>query len=318
VGEETLALYKKFNHPFQQFVRYCPCNASIAALVLPVLDKEARTSENLTKRVDGLTQAIQVYLKHDKSRLSRECATAVRVFKQEAKAWVAFVVDMVERGVSDDRFGQMMVNGPLEMLMSLTDVLVSVRDAPSDSKKRTKDDGEEDKHKALCALLNGFAELEVRPERWRRMQFYTVAKFPQVYCGSCQAQHCLQCGEASHHPNTTCREHLEHVCAELESQRPTKRRKTTHVDRIPDIKYRLERTRPCPGCRVLIERDDGCNRVDCLYCGERFCWQCAGPWSKKCGFYACGETPLLPKLTREPTDHVEIGVPDVKRLLRPR
>lgn len=50
------------------------------------------------------------------------------------------------------------------------------------------------------------------------------------------------------------------------------------------------RSRPCPNCSVMINRDEGCNKVDCLLCGYRFCWRCGSGWSAKtCGFYQCGE-----------------------------
>ena len=51
-----------------------------------------------------------------------------------------------------------------------------------------------------------------------------------------------------------------------------------------------EFSRGCPRCAIMICRDEGCNKVDCLYCGFQFCWSCRDPWSQRtCGFYECGK-----------------------------
>ena len=86
----------------------------------------------------------------------------------------------------------------------------------------------------------------------------------------------------------------------------------------------------CPRCFTLIQRDDGCNKVDCAMCGHKFCWICQGDWSEKCGFYRCRVEPVTPvspeppestknddKTTRDSRrgsvldDKPELGVPDV-------
>ncbi len=42
----------------------------------------------------------------------------------------------------------------------------------------------------------------------------------------------------------------------------------------PDVaRYVADHARPCPQCRVLIERAQGCDRMRCL-CGASFCWRC--------------------------------------------
>src|SRR5690606_7694475 len=54
------------------------------------------------------------------------------------------------------------------------------------------------------------------------------------------------------------------------------------------IQWKLSNTNPCPNCCILIHRDDGCNKVDCMLCGYRFCWICREAWGVACGFFRCG------------------------------
>ncbi len=59
------------------------------------------------------------------------------------------------------------------------------------------------------------------------------------------------------------------------------------MDALENTKWKLANSKSCPNCSILINRDDGCNKVDCLHCGYRFCWICRNGWSEKCGFYQC-------------------------------
>jgi len=37
-------------------------------------------------------------------------------------------------------------------------------------------------------------------------------------------------------------------------------------------------SKPCPGCHMLITKNDGCNHMTCR-CGQHFCWRCLKPFS---------------------------------------
>ncbi|KAI8380816.1 hypothetical protein BD560DRAFT_387193 [Blakeslea trispora] len=109
--------------------------------------------------------------------------------------------------------------------------------------------------------------LEVVPETWKQTQFWHVANFPTETCGQCGDRLCLQCGEYAH-PAKSCLENLQSQLT------------TTDASTELTIQWKLNHTRPCPNCSVMINRDEGCNKVDCLLCGYRFCWRCGTSWSQ--------------------------------------
>jgi hypothetical protein len=62
---------------------------------------------------------------------------------------------------------------------------------------------------------------------------------------------------------------------------------TNTPDDIANFQWKLANSKRCPQCCTLINRDDGCNKVDCTMCGYRFCWICRSSWGTDCGFYRC-------------------------------
>ncbi|OAD72833.1 hypothetical protein PHYBLDRAFT_65243 [Phycomyces blakesleeanus NRRL 1555(-)] len=162
-----------------------------------------------------------------------------------------------------------------------------------------KQAGECDKYKLCSAISKQLVALETLPEAWKLLQFVHVANFPIETCTTCQKQVCLQCGEFSH-PDLSCLEHLKHrLTIDNES------------DESLIVKWKLEHTQPCPNCSVMIHRDEGCNKVDCLLCGFRFCWSCGSKWSQQCGFYQCQQQPIKDDIGITPEKKVELGVPDM-------
>ena len=50
-------------------------------------------------------------------------------------------------------------------------------------------------------------------------------------------------------------------------------------------------SKPCPNCRVPIQRRDGCNHMTCSKCNHEYCWVCLGKWSihdsATGGYFSC-------------------------------
>jgi len=45
-----------------------------------------------------------------------------------------------------------------------------------------------------------------------------------------------------------------------------------------NIKWINLYTKPCPRCRKPIEKNQGCNHINCVSCKFDFCWMCLGDW----------------------------------------
>ncbi|KAI9266113.1 hypothetical protein BY458DRAFT_512691 [Sporodiniella umbellata] len=140
------------------------------------------------------------------------------------------------------------------------------------------------------------------PEVWKQLQFMHIGFFPNMNCLKCQTSICLHCGYDSH-LQSTCEENM-HLLVQTRSL-------TTEA--LYTIMWKLQNSRQCPSCSIMINRDEGCNKVDCSYCGFAFCWCCRSSWSEGCGFYRC---PLSSNHHQSISDYqtlkTEAGVPDIK------
>ncbi|KAH9626355.1 hypothetical protein KSS87_010049 [Heliosperma pusillum] len=76
-------------------------------------------------------------------------------------------------------------------------------------------------------------------------------------CGACYAETCTKC-HLEHHPNLSCdkyKEYKEDPDASLKEW----------------TKGKDEFVKKCPGCGFTIEKQEGCNHVECR-CGRHLCW----------------------------------------------
>ena len=48
-------------------------------------------------------------------------------------------------------------------------------------------------------------------------------------------------------------------------------------------------TRPCPKCKTRIEKNGGCNYVQCSRCGFAFCWVCGDDWKTHGDHFVCNK-----------------------------
>ena len=172
----------------------------------------------------------------------------------------------------------------------------------------------------LALISSDLIRFETRPDVWQELQFEHVSYFPQVECPECAASLCFACGEAGH-PGLDCLSFLKHQIEDESGPGGTLPKETKK-----SLEWKYKNSKACPRCKIMITRDDGCNRMECSYCGFAFCWECLSKFERgSCGFYRCklasmakalavssGET--LPSVGSKAI-RVETGVPDVARLL---
>lgn len=77
-----------------------------------------------------------------------------------------------------------------------------------------------------------------------------------VHCSLCSASYCFGCRQEPHKPAE---------CSELEQWNQI----------YSSSKFWIQtNTKPCPACKVPIEKNNGCNHMHCTLCGVHFCWLC--------------------------------------------
>lgn len=97
-----------------------------------------------------------------------------------------------------------------------------------------------------------------------------------MVCGN-QHSFCFLCDGEDHRP-TSCKD----IQKWLEK----------NSSESANANWLLVNTKPCPACRVHIEKNQGCNHMTCRSCRHEFCWLCFHEWSShtSCANYTEGST----------------------------
>ncbi|KAI4831225.1 hypothetical protein E4T44_09621 [Aureobasidium sp. EXF-8845] len=87
---------------------------------------------------------------------------------------------------------------------------------------------------------------------------------PIFSCQACRHKHCVVC-ETNWHDDQTCEEYQATLHRNTETDEQSQR----EVDKC---------SKPCPQCRVPIQKNSGCDHMTCKMCRHQFCWVCAAPY----------------------------------------
>lgn len=110
-----------------------------------------------------------------------------------------------------------------------------------------------------------------------------VAK--NTVCVACKSRFCFKCG-GSYHAPTDCE--------------TIKRWLTKCADDSETANYISANTKDCPKCNICIEKNGGCNHMQCFNCKHEFCWMCLGDWrTHGSEYYECSRYKENPNIAHE-------------------
>ncbi|GBN40059.1 putative E3 ubiquitin-protein ligase ariadne-2 [Araneus ventricosus] len=107
----------------------------------------------------------------------------------------------------------------------------------------------------------------------------------RVICKYCKSTFCFKCGSDYHAP-TDCE--------------TIKKWLTKCADDSETANYISAHTKDCPKCSICIEKNGGCNHMQCYSCKFDFCWMCLGDWnSHGSEYYECSRYKENPNIANE-------------------
>ncbi|XP_070558597.1 potential E3 ubiquitin-protein ligase ariadne-2-like [Ptychodera flava] len=122
----------------------------------------------------------------------------------------------------------------------------------------------------------------------RNCEIVMKAEIPaakRATCSKCNVSFCFRCGNIYHAP-TDCE--------------TIKRWLTKCRDDSETANYISAHTKDCPKCSVCIEKNGGCNHMQCFKCKHDFCWMCLGDWKNHGSeYYECSRYKENPNIANE-------------------
>uniref|UniRef100_A0A8C9VR24 RBR-type E3 ubiquitin transferase n=1 Tax=Scleropages formosus TaxID=113540 RepID=A0A8C9VR24_SCLFO len=126
----------------------------------------------------------------------------------------------------------------------------------------------------LCPGADCPMVIQVQEPRARRVQ-----------CSRCGEVFCFMCRQMYHAPTDcgTIRKWL-----------------TKCADDSETANYISAHTKDCPKCNICIEKNGGCNHMQCSKCKHDFCWMCLGDWKTHGSeYYECSRYKENPDIVNQ-------------------
>ncbi|KAJ3124489.1 E3 ubiquitin-protein ligase arih2 [Nowakowskiella sp. JEL0407] len=302
VDRETIDLYNRYNQPYRALSRHCvDCHSEIKVAEIPVTDAKERESR-CAQICDLYEQLLNI-----NEEISPNFTQFAAAFRSNCDSYLNG-----NALISTGTLWSNVVSG-IKKFLGMQEQCIFSMDLLDEESPRLND------IEKLSRLL---ISLEISPDLWRQMQFEHMQMFKKLTCQHCNVSVCFSCGE-KYHGSLSCHDSIQQ---RIEANRPppsyfdnaypSPPANDHESDRLASLDWKLRNSKHCPNCSVLINRDDGCHKVDCVYCGHKIC---LGKFENgNCGFYKCQLSPassfddgdIVGSMDFEP-DVPELGVPDV-------
>uniref|UniRef100_UPI00358F1674 E3 ubiquitin-protein ligase ARIH2-like n=1 Tax=Myxine glutinosa TaxID=7769 RepID=UPI00358F1674 len=110
-------------------------------------------------------------------------------------------------------------------------------------------------------------------------------KARRVVCSRCDQAFCFKCRQMYHAP-TDCHTIRKWL--------------TKCADDSETANYISAHTKDCPKCHICIEKNGGCNHMQCCKCKHDFCWMCLGEWKTHGSeYYECSRYKENPDIVNQ-------------------
>uniref|UniRef100_A0A3Q3X178 RBR-type E3 ubiquitin transferase n=1 Tax=Mola mola TaxID=94237 RepID=A0A3Q3X178_MOLML len=107
----------------------------------------------------------------------------------------------------------------------------------------------------------------------------------RVQCNRCSEVFCFKCRQMYHAPTD---------CATI------RKWLTKCADDSETANYISAHTKDCPKCNICIEKNGGCNHMQCSKCKHDFCWMCLGDWKTHGSeYYECSRYKENPDIVNQ-------------------
>ncbi|KAJ3428796.1 e3 ubiquitin-protein ligase rnf14 [Anaeramoeba flamelloides] len=91
-------------------------------------------------------------------------------------------------------------------------------------------------------------------------------------CPYCKITYCPKCKTSPFHKYETCLEHKVRIMKERSENRKRILIKKKN-DQASEL-WKKKNTRKCVGCQACVEKNKGCNHMQCTQCHTHFCFEC--------------------------------------------